>query len=259
MPKAKLDLVYIVNDSMRRSSYKKRKKGLVKKVSELATLCDVSACMILYGPQEDLPEVWPSEAKAARVVARLKSMPAMDQCRKMVNQEGYLRERTTKQQDQFRRLKRDTRELEVSLLMHELLAGCGRTLLDVGVDDATSLALMADAKLKAVQEMIMRKTAQQSNEEAKNLLQLAQVVPNDEEELENPLLVAMEAAAAVKEEEVKNPWQTAMESLQRQNWLVDAKTPEENSGAEEVMPLAVSYDEYKYNYGRWIENDFRFN
>ncbi|WOL08857.1 agamous-like MADS-box protein [Canna indica] len=257
MPKKKVDLAYIAKDSTRRSSYKKRKKGLTKKVSELATLCNVSACMILYGPQEGQLEVWPSEAEAARVVARLRRMSPVEQCRSMMNQEDYLRQRAAKLHDQLRRQQRDNRELEASLLMHELLAGGGRSLLDVGIEDARSLALMADAKLKEVRERTRCKRAELATtkeEETKN--NPLQVVVK--EEGKDRLQVAMEPVTV--KEEVNNPWQTAVECPQRQNWLEDVKNPNENNGVlfagtvEEVM--SMSYDEYKYNYSGWLENNY---
>ncbi|KAE8711491.1 hypothetical protein F3Y22_tig00110290pilonHSYRG00025 [Hibiscus syriacus] len=43
MRRKNVELVYITNDAIRKSSYRKRKKGLMKRVSELSTLCGVEA------------------------------------------------------------------------------------------------------------------------------------------------------------------------------------------------------------------------
>ncbi|GFP91855.1 mads-box transcription factor pheres 2 [Phtheirospermum japonicum] len=55
---------FIVNKKSRNTTFKRRKEGLVKKIKELSTLCDVDACMIIYSPDHDAPAapdiVWPS-------------------------------------------------------------------------------------------------------------------------------------------------------------------------------------------------------
>ncbi|KAK8520257.1 hypothetical protein V6N12_004212 [Hibiscus sabdariffa] len=44
-------LAYITNDAARKTTYKKRVKGLVKKVIELTTLCGIEeACAVFYSP-----------------------------------------------------------------------------------------------------------------------------------------------------------------------------------------------------------------
>ncbi|KAF5203782.1 agamous-like MADS-box protein AGL80, partial [Thalictrum thalictroides] len=88
MARKKVKLAWIVNDSARRATFKKRKKGLMKKVSELSTLCGVEACAIIYGPEDPQPDVWPSTpSEAHRVLTRFNSMPEMEQSKKMMNQE----------------------------------------------------------------------------------------------------------------------------------------------------------------------------
>ncbi|XP_042410818.1 agamous-like MADS-box protein AGL80 [Zingiber officinale] len=150
MGRKKVKLAWITNDATRRTTFEKRKKGLVKKVSELATLCGVEACLVVYGPQDAVeaePEVWPSPAETARVATRFNSMPEMYRWRKMTDQEDFLRQRVAKLQDQLRRQDRESRELEVSLFAHEIMAG-GRILDDADLNDAMGLMQMIDLKLK---------------------------------------------------------------------------------------------------------------
>ncbi|KAF5764506.1 putative transcription factor MADS-type1 family [Helianthus annuus] len=52
MTRKKVKLAFIMNDSARKATYKKRKKGLMKKVNELSTLCGIDACVIIYSPYE---------------------------------------------------------------------------------------------------------------------------------------------------------------------------------------------------------------
>ncbi|KAG8499911.1 hypothetical protein CXB51_006594 [Gossypium anomalum] len=51
-------LAWVSNDSARRASLKIRRSGLMKKMSELTTLCGNRACLIIYSPDESEPIVW---------------------------------------------------------------------------------------------------------------------------------------------------------------------------------------------------------
>ncbi|GFP95039.1 agamous-like mads-box protein agl36 [Phtheirospermum japonicum] len=55
-----LKVEFIVDKKSRNATFKRRKEGLVKKIKELSTLCDVDACMIIYAPDHAAPDiVWP--------------------------------------------------------------------------------------------------------------------------------------------------------------------------------------------------------
>ncbi|CAL9097955.1 unnamed protein product [Musa textilis] len=233
MARKKVKLAWIANDSTRRVTFKKRKRGLIKKVSELATLCDVKACLILYGAQEQHPSVWPSFHEAARVLNEFRSMPEMEQCKKMMNQEGFLFQRIAKLQEQLRKQERENRELETSLLMYEGLAG--RSLHDVGIEDATSLAWMVEMKTQLVYDRMehIRKEHLASRE----------VDPK----MHVPQTVAME----------KTPMQVAMEELQRQSWFMEVGSTSDQkvkfgSGDEALPP-------YSAHCSPWLDPYFPLN
>ncbi|MBA0552406.1 hypothetical protein Golob_023220 [Gossypium lobatum] len=57
MIRKKVKLAYITNDSSRKATYKKRNKGLMKRMSELSTLCGINACAIMYSPYESQLEL----------------------------------------------------------------------------------------------------------------------------------------------------------------------------------------------------------
>ncbi|KAL2460568.1 MADS box transcription factor [Abeliophyllum distichum] len=63
MGRAKLNMELIGKEKSRNITFKKRKEGLMRKMHEFTTLCDVSACMIIYPPKQDKntvePEIWP--------------------------------------------------------------------------------------------------------------------------------------------------------------------------------------------------------
>ena len=65
----------------------------MKKVSELSTLCGIDGCAIICSPYESQPEVWPNNLRVQRVLAQFKRMPDMEQSKKMMTQESFIRQR----------------------------------------------------------------------------------------------------------------------------------------------------------------------
>ncbi|KAL3820043.1 hypothetical protein ACJIZ3_005949 [Penstemon smallii] len=96
MPRRKVTLAYMSNKSERKISFNKRKKGLIKKASELCTLCAVDGCAIIYSPFESQPEVWPSPEETASVLSRYNSLPEIEQTRYMTNLESFTKQRLEK-------------------------------------------------------------------------------------------------------------------------------------------------------------------
>ncbi|ESQ28719.1 hypothetical protein EUTSA_v10019667mg [Eutrema salsugineum] len=115
----KVKLAFIENNSSRKAPFQKRKKGLLKKVKELSTLYGVTACVILYSPNTSNPDVWPSNSGVQRVVLDFQTLPEMDQHKKMLDQETFLRQRITKLSENLRRLGKDNREQEMIEVMFQ--------------------------------------------------------------------------------------------------------------------------------------------
>ena len=60
----KLTMELIADKKSRYKNFKRREMGLMKKISELSTRCDVKACVIVYGsdgdgPSFSQPRFWP--------------------------------------------------------------------------------------------------------------------------------------------------------------------------------------------------------
>ncbi|KAL6343924.1 hypothetical protein AAG906_027696 [Vitis piasezkii] len=117
MARKKVKLQWIMNDTTRRTTYKKRGTGLMKKVKELSLLCRVEACAIVYSPYDPQPEVWPSPMEAVRVVGEFKSRPENDQTKKGLNQENYTRQRVAKAKDQLVKQQKKNRRMEMENLI----------------------------------------------------------------------------------------------------------------------------------------------
>ncbi|XP_073158264.1 agamous-like MADS-box protein AGL80 [Henckelia pumila] len=153
MTRKKVKLSFITNDSSRKATYKKRKKGLMKKVSELSTLCGIDACAIVYSPYESMPEVWPADPRAAqRVIAQFRRVPEMEQSKKMVNQESFIRGRIAKAAEQIKKLQKDNREKEITHLMYQCLTGKG--LQGLAVPELNDMGWLLDQNLKEIGKRI---------------------------------------------------------------------------------------------------------
>ncbi|KAL6513277.1 hypothetical protein OROGR_020763 [Orobanche gracilis] len=152
MTRKKVRLAFITNDSARKATFKKRKKGLMKKVSELSTLCGIEACAIVYSPYESQPDVWPDGRGAQRVLAQFKRMPEMEQGKKMVNQESFIRNRIMKAADQLKKLHKDNREKEMTHLMYQCLTGKG--LQGLAVPELNDMGWLLDQNLKEIYKRI---------------------------------------------------------------------------------------------------------
>ncbi|MBA0785693.1 hypothetical protein Gotri_026980, partial [Gossypium trilobum] len=86
-------------------------------MSELSTLCGISACAIMYSPYESQPEVWPSRIGFQQVLSKFKMIPEMEERKNLVNQESFLSQRIVKVVEQLRKDYKDKREKEMTQVM----------------------------------------------------------------------------------------------------------------------------------------------
>ena len=213
MTRKKVELAYITNDSARKATFKKRKKGLMKKVSELSTLCGIDACAILYSPYDSQPEVWPSPLGVQSVVARFKKMPGMEQSKKMVNQESFLRQRVAKGNEQLKKQRKDNREKEITRVMFQSLTG--KDLQTLNIVDIFDLGWMVDQNLKEINKRIesLKKEAQSLAAAAATAVIAGQlIIKNEGKVLEEKLTF------------------DTMDAIQGQQWFIDLVNPNEQMG-----------------------------
>ncbi|XP_030511640.2 agamous-like MADS-box protein AGL80 [Rhodamnia argentea] len=154
MTRKKVTLTYIANDGARKAAFKKRKKGLMKKVSELSTLCGIEACAIIYSRYQAEPEVWPSTLGTRRAIARFKNMSEMDQAKRMVNQQGFIRQRIVKAEEQLKKQLRENREMEICQVMYRALVG--QPLQGLTILDLNDLGWMLEKTGKEIEERIKK-------------------------------------------------------------------------------------------------------
>jgi hypothetical protein len=156
MARKKVTLQYIPNDSTRRGTFKKRRRGLMKKASELSILCDVKACMVVYGEGESAPEVFPSPDEGLAILTQFKNMPELDQCKKMMNQEGFLRQRIDKLREQVHKSGRDCRDREIRYLLHKAMVGNLPGLEGLSIEELTSVGWKVEVLLKSIGDRITK-------------------------------------------------------------------------------------------------------
>ncbi|KAG9439980.1 hypothetical protein H6P81_020145 [Aristolochia fimbriata] len=233
MARKKVKLSWISNDAARKATYKKRKKGLLKKVSELSTLCGVEATAVVIGPNDPhASEVWPSVPEAQRTLLKFKTLPEMDQGKKMMNQEGFFRQRIEKLKEQGKRWASENRETEEDTLMYLCLTGRS-CLEDLAIVDLNQLGKRIDAKLKGVEqrmEAIKRSTEEsQPQKEKESTLEFWAVPGSVAWGKANKVDQANDYKLAGNGE-TSGLQAAAMETLQRQQWLMEMMNPHEPNG-----------------------------
>ncbi|KAL0692347.1 hypothetical protein Bca4012_059527 [Brassica carinata] len=123
MPKGRLKLDPITNNPARNQTFKKRKRGFIKKVNELATLCGVKACAVINSCDNKEPEFFPSKKGAEEVYSKFKDVLPKERLKKMYDQERYLWERIQKGQEKVMKLHAENPEIELREVMFDLLKG----------------------------------------------------------------------------------------------------------------------------------------
>jgi hypothetical protein len=63
----KVKFAFISNVLARKESYRKRKKGIIKKMREIKILCGIPTCVIISNPFNSKTEVWPDLEGAKQV------------------------------------------------------------------------------------------------------------------------------------------------------------------------------------------------
>ncbi|XP_047979283.1 agamous-like MADS-box protein AGL82 [Salvia hispanica] len=110
MGRAKLKMELIEKEKSRNTTFKKRKEGLIRKLSEFTTLCDVKACMIIYGPKQSRPEIWPPQnpEQVRRIIELYKSKNSGSV--KSFDVAEFFKERKKQIEDELKKLKRKNQE-----------------------------------------------------------------------------------------------------------------------------------------------------
>ncbi|KAM7507574.1 hypothetical protein LguiA_018027 [Lonicera macranthoides] len=141
---------FIANERQRKQTFRKRKANLLKKLSELKTLCDVDACAVIYNNGAE-PEFWPSAQEACHVVERFDNIPTMTQTENTMNKEGMLLKNISKLEKELEIQK------EKNGLLEDLLKNDASNLRNV--DDLSGVLNLLDEKLSYVNLEISKRSS----------------------------------------------------------------------------------------------------
>uniref|UniRef100_A0A803QN43 MADS-box domain-containing protein n=1 Tax=Cannabis sativa TaxID=3483 RepID=A0A803QN43_CANSA len=154
MARRKIRLAWIENKTARKASFRKRRAGLLKKMKELITLCGISAFIIINNPDElGPPIIWPSMEEARELYQRFRSVPDVERCKKMMNQEDYLRERSGKMEEQIRKYHKQNQENLTSHILAQIF-GQGKPLTELMSNELDSVICVLENYLKEVKMRI---------------------------------------------------------------------------------------------------------
>ncbi|KAI5661642.1 hypothetical protein M9H77_20965 [Catharanthus roseus] len=116
MGRGKLNMELIRKEKSRNTTFKKRKEGLLRKIHEFTTLCDVSACMIIYGPKQEAiagvePEVWPENHEQVRQLIEIYRSKCKDSgsCR-VYGLGDFFSDRKRRMEDELEKLRKKNME-----------------------------------------------------------------------------------------------------------------------------------------------------
>ncbi|XP_021985677.1 agamous-like MADS-box protein AGL80 [Helianthus annuus] len=226
MTRKKVKLAFIMNDSARKATYKKRKKGLMKKVNELSTLCGIDACAIIYSPYEAQPEVWPNNIGVQRVLAQFKRMPEMEQSKKMVNQESFIKQRITKANEQLKKQIKENREKEMTQVMYQCLTGKG-SITNLILPDLNDLGGLVDQTRKDISRRIesLKKDPMVS-------------VGDHASSSTNEMMMRGHVMQAWENRPMVDPNMSGMGGMQKTQWFTDWM----NNPSEQNMGLGPGYE-----------------
>jgi hypothetical protein len=150
MTRGKVKLSFIVDDDVRKATYKKRKNNLLKKVDELSTLCGIEACAIVYSPYELEPEIWPTPQGVQHVLSKFKAVPEFEKDKKMVNQQAFMKQRIMKAEEQLKRLRKNNKDIEMTNLLFQCLKEGNVVHNNMSKIDLNALVWLIDKNLKDI-------------------------------------------------------------------------------------------------------------
>lgn len=162
MGRKRIQLELISKESVRKVTFKKRRDGLKKKLSELTTICGVIACAIIYASFDNQPEIWPSPPEAARVLDKFNNLPINRRAKYMMDQNIFLSKKISNLFQRMRKERKKNRGLEMDLMFTQCLAGKELNNFD-SLEDLKDLDHLLEEKIKVIAHKIECEMGLKSN------------------------------------------------------------------------------------------------
>ncbi|KAK1389733.1 hypothetical protein POM88_017911 [Heracleum sosnowskyi] len=154
-PRGKIVLARINKETKRRASLRKRQPGLLKKVSELSTLCNVEAAVLVYSPGDNQPKVWPSTSEARATISNFLSRPELERIANSHTAKSFMEEKCMKLKNKAQRMTKMNEERVVKALITSLYTGKTR-IQDLDSEQQKKLSAGIDKKEKDLLKNIQR-------------------------------------------------------------------------------------------------------
>ncbi|KAH6813716.1 hypothetical protein C2S51_022734 [Perilla frutescens var. frutescens] len=114
MGRAKLKMELITKEKSRNITFKRRKEGLIRKMHEFSTLCDVSSCIIIYGPRNENgriePEIWPQNLEEIKRIIGVFKSKNKDSGYKSFGISDFFHDRNRKIEEELAKMKKKNLE-----------------------------------------------------------------------------------------------------------------------------------------------------
>ncbi|CAK8533205.1 unnamed protein product [Lathyrus sativus] len=155
MGRGRITMELIQNEKARKTTFQKRKNGLMKKVNEFSILCDVDVCVILYAPNFEgqgylEPETWPKDQKEVQRILQKYYNTTSDRRPKIYDVHEYYKERVKKVEFEISKIRKDRLKIKYPTWDESFNS--------IGAEHLRILASTLDAKLDACnQKMNMLK------------------------------------------------------------------------------------------------------
>ncbi|KEH34370.1 putative transcription factor MADS-type1 family [Medicago truncatula] len=122
----------------------------MKKINEISTLCGVEACAIISEQNNPRVEVWPSDSGVRSVISRFRSLPGYEQCKKMVDQEVFLKQSIGKVYEQLKKQREETRKMEMTNIIDHYIQTIEFNGNSMSKSDLNDFSSFIDENLKEV-------------------------------------------------------------------------------------------------------------
>ncbi|XP_047306360.1 agamous-like MADS-box protein AGL80 [Impatiens glandulifera] len=149
-----VNLTSISNDTERENIFKKRKDGILKKVEELTTLYGIAACTIIYNIFDSQSIIWPSVDETRNLVMEFQCSSEVDQVKKEVNQEAFMRQRIQKMEEKLRKEQEENRLMEMTHIMFQTMINPREALSGLAMGDYEELIGVINQNMENVERVM---------------------------------------------------------------------------------------------------------
>ncbi|KAK2441520.1 hypothetical protein P8452_20278 [Trifolium repens] len=158
------ELEYKTDNSKRKSTFQKRKNGIIKKAKEITTLCRTDTCAIIYEENNPRATVFPSKDGVQKVLNKFRNFPESEQRKTMVDHEGFVRQSIEKARAKLKKEKDKSKKKEMNNQIDHFIQ-TGEFDGYVSESDLEDLSSLIDSNIKEVEHRI---ESSQAREETDN-------------------------------------------------------------------------------------------